>query len=92
MAEGGGLLNRCRASSLTVSSNLIPSASFLSSPTLRPGRYHREAQVSWGFPSGPVDRQERNDRRKWLSEGRFSPNLWTGVISYQDKFSVFSIT
>ena len=41
---------------------------------------------------GPVDRQERNDRRKWLSEGRFSPNLWTGVISYQEKFSLFSIT
>jgi hypothetical protein len=28
VAEGGGLLNRCRASSPTVSSNLIPSASF----------------------------------------------------------------
>ena len=28
MAEGGGLLNRCTVSSRTVSSNVIPSASF----------------------------------------------------------------
>ena len=57
-----------------------PSANFLTKQVLRSLAGPEKAQDSCGFPDEPVDRQGCNEGRMRLSDGRMSPDLWTGVI------------
>ena len=61
-------------------SGRTPSANFSMQLVLRSFGQPQKAQVSCGFPDRHVDRQGCNEGRKGLSDGRMSPDLWTGVI------------
>ena len=79
-----GLENRCTFTR-TVGSNPTLSANYPDKPVLRLCLPAEKCVVSEGFGVRPVDRQGCNEGRNRVSDGRLSPDLWTGVIWYASR-------